>query len=115
MHLERGRRGRVVNNQFAGADLDAAGLEPGVLLAGKPRRDRSFDADDVLVAQLSGLGLKRRAGFGLEDDLSDPVTVSKVNEEQSAEIAPGVDPAVEHDVLPDLPGGQVTASMRSFQ
>ena len=60
VHLERGRRRRVVDDQLAGADLDAAGLEPGVLLAGQPRRHRSFDADDVLVAQLSGLRLQLR-------------------------------------------------------
>ena len=54
-------------------------------------------------------------GVGLEDDLSDPVAVAKVDEEQAAEVAPGVDPAVEHDVLPDVLGRQVAARMSSFQ
>ena len=41
VHLERGRRGGVVDHQLAGADLDRAGLELGVLLAGQPRAPRS--------------------------------------------------------------------------
>ena len=72
-------------------------------------------ADDVLVAQLAARRLKRRAGVGLEDDLGDPVAVAEVDEDQPAEVAPGVDPAVEDDGLPDVVGGQVTAGMSSFQ
>ena len=34
-------------------------------------------------------------GVRLEDDLSDPVAVAKVDEQQPAEVAPGVDPAVQ--------------------
>ena len=98
-----------------GADLDPAGLEPGVFLAGHPRRHRPLDADDVFVAQLPGLRLQLGTGVGLEDDLSDPVAVAKVDEEQAAEVAPGVDPAVQHDLLSDVLGGQVAASMSSFQ
>ena len=68
---------------------------------------------DVLVAQLAG-ACELGAGLGLEDDLGDSVTVAKVDEQQAAEVAPGVDPAVEHDILPDVLGGQVTASLSAF-
>ena len=57
MHLEGRRRGRVVDHQFAGADFDPAGLEPGVFLAAEPRSHDALDADDVFVAQLPGLRL----------------------------------------------------------
>ena len=56
-----------------------------------------------------------RPGVGLEDDLGDPVAVAEVDEEQPAEVAPGVDPAVQDDMLPDVVGGQVAASMSSFE
>ena len=52
VHLEwRGGRG-VVEHQLPDPDLDRAGLELGVLLAGQPGSDRPLDADDVLVPQL---------------------------------------------------------------
>ena len=99
VHLE-GRRGRgVVDDQLLDPDLDRAGLELGVLLAGQAGCDGPLDADDVLVAQLAGAGLELCAGFGLEDDLGDPVTVAQIDEHQAAEVAPGVHPAVQDDGL----------------
>ena len=53
VHLE-GRRGRgVVEDQLGGPDLDRAGLELGVLLAGKPVGDGPLDPDHVLVAEVA--------------------------------------------------------------
>ncbi len=43
------------------------------------------------------------------------VAVAKIDEQQAAEVAPGVDPAVQHDVLSDVLGRQVAARMSSFQ
>ncbi len=91
-----------------------AGLELGVLLARQPRRDGPLDADDVLVAQLARARLELGAGLGLEDDLGEAVAVAEVDEDQAAEIAPGVDPAVEDDGLPDVARGQFAAGMRPF-
>ena len=97
VHLERRRRRGVVNDQLLDADLDAAGLELGVLLAVQPRGDRSLDADDELVAQLTAAGLELLARVGLEDDLGDSVAVAQVDEDQPAEVAIGVDPAIQDD------------------
>ena len=115
VHLE-GRRGRgVVEHQLGGPDLDRAGLELGVLLAGKPGGDDPLDPDHVLVAELARSGLQLGAGVGLEDDLGDPVAVAQVDEDQPAEIAPGVHPAVEHNGLPDMVLRQFAAGMSPFQ
>ena len=62
-----------------------------------------------------GSGLQLGAGVGLEDDLGDPVAVAQVDEDQAAEVAPGVDPAVEHDGLPDMVLRQFSAGMSPFQ
>ena len=99
VHLERRRRRGVVDDQLLDPDLDGAGLELGVLLAGQAGGDRPLDADDVLVAQLAGAGLELGAGLGLEDDLGDAVAVAQVDEDQAAEVAPGVHPAVQDDRL----------------
>ena len=114
VHLER-RRGRgVVDDQVLDADLDGTGLEPGVLLAGQAGGDRAFHADHVLVAQLAGAGLELGAGLGLEDDLGDAVAVAQVDEDQAAEVAPGVHPAVQDDGISHVVYRQFTAGMRSF-
>ena len=41
--------------------------------------------------------LELLAGVGLEDDLGDAVPVAQVDEDQAAEVAIGVDPAVQDD------------------
>ena len=60
-------------------------------------------------------GLKRCAGLGLEDDLGQAVAVADVDEDQAAEVAPGVDPAVEDDGLADVVERQFAASVCPFQ
>lgn len=79
------------------------------------RGDRAPDAGDIFVAQLAGVRLKKGAGVGLEDDLGDAIAVAQVDEEQAAEISPGVDPAVQDNLLSNVLDGQVTARMSSLQ
>ena len=62
-----------------------------------------------------GAGLELGAGLGLEDDLGEAVAVAEVDEDQAAEVAPGVHPAVEDDRLSDVVGRQFAAGMRSFE
>ena len=115
VHLE-GRRGRgVVEHQLGGPDLDRAGLELEVLLAGKPVGDDPLDPDHVLITEVARSGLQRGAGVGLEDHLGDPVAVAQVDEDQPAEIAPGVHPAVEHNGMPDMILRQISAGVSPFQ
>ena len=58
--------------------------------------------------------LELGAGLGLEDDLGDAVAVAEVDEDQAAEVAPGVHPAVQDDGLSHVVDRQFTAGMRSF-
>ena len=52
MHLEwRGRRG-VINDEITSTDLDSAGLELGIRLAGQPRGHDPLDSHHVFIAQL---------------------------------------------------------------
>ena len=115
VHLE-GRRGRgVVQHQLGGPDLDRAGLELEVLLAGKPVGDDPLDPDHVLITEVARSGLQLGAGVGLEDHLGDPVAVAQVDEDEAAEIAPGVHPAVEHNGMPDMILRQFSAGVSPFQ
>ena len=93
----------------------AAGLELGVLLARQARGDGPLDSDHVLVAELAGAVLQLGPGVGLEDDLGEAVAVAHVDEDEAPEVAPGVDPAVEHNGLPDMVLGQITARVSPFQ
>jgi hypothetical protein len=40
--------------------------------------------------------------FWIEDDLDFPVPVTQINEDNSAEISPDIDPSVECNLLPDI-------------
>ena len=53
---------------------------------------RSFSAASYAVC----VDLRR------EDDLRQPVAVAEVDEDEAAEVAPGVDPAFERDGLADV-------------
>ncbi len=50
--------------------------------------------------------LELLAGVGLEDDLGDAVAVAQVDEDQPAEVAIGIDPAVQDDRFSHVVGGQ---------
>ena len=90
-------------------------LSLGFSLPGEPGGDGPPDADDVLVAELARRAPGAPAGLGLEDDLGQAVAVAEVDEDQPAEVAPGVHPAVEDDRLPDVVGRQFAAGMCPFE
>ena len=115
VHLERRRRRRVVDHQLAGADLDPAGLELGVLLAVQPRSDVPLMPTTYSLRSSRARACSSAPASGSKTTWVMPIAVAQVDEEQAAEVAPGVDPAVEHDVLPDMLGRQFAASMSSFQ
>ena len=115
VHLKRWRGCGVVEHQIGCPDLDRPGLQLRVFLAREPRRHGALDPHHIFVAQLAGTLLQLGAGVGLEDDLRQAVTVAKVDEHESPEITPGIDPATEHNGLPDLVFRQVSAGMSPFQ
>ncbi|MBV8313910.1 MAG: hypothetical protein JOZ53_03155, partial [Planctomycetaceae bacterium] len=115
LDVERRGGSGVEHLERVGADLDGAGLELGVLLAGEPRGDDPLDGDDVLVPQLARRRLQLGADLGLEDALGQPVAVADVDEDEPAEVAPAVDPAVEDDRPAHVVERQVAAGMCPFE
>ena len=52
-------------------------------------------------------------GFTIEDDLSDPVVISQIDEEEIAMVSLDVDPSGEFHGLADMAGPQLSAVMRT--
>ena len=77
--------------------------------------DLAGDADDAFAAQRGGL-LEQllRQVRRVKHRLGAPFAVADVDEDQAAQVAPGVDPAGESDGLPDVRRAQFVAMMRSF-
>src|SRR5262249_16387039 len=94
-----------------GLQLDGAGGQLRVLLAGKALADLSLDGEDVLAAQLLAGG-EDLPVLGLEDDLGDAVAVAEVDEDLLIVGPVGVDPAVEDDGLSDVGFAQLAAGVR---
>jgi hypothetical protein len=115
LDLERRGGGGVEDLERLGPDLDGAGLELGVLLTRQARGDDPLDADDVLVPQLAGGGLQLGPGLGLEDALGQAVAVAQVDEDEPAEVAPGVHPAVEGYGLAHVVERQIAAGVCPFE
>jgi hypothetical protein len=95
--------------------LDFAGGNLGVVRAGGTLADFAGDADDAFAAQRRGLleqflGPIRR----IEHGLGAAFAVADINEDEAAEIAPGMNPAGERDGLPDVSRAQFVAMMRAF-
>ena len=90
-------------------------LSLGLSLPGSRRRRSPRTPTTYSLRSSLRLRLEIGAGLGLEDDLRDAVAVAKVDEDQAAEVAPGVDPAVERDRLADVLLRQFPAGMRPFQ
>src|SRR5207248_3829089 len=74
-----------------------------------PHRPAGFQAK--LVGQL----LQLLAGVLLEHDLREARSVAQVDEHRPAVVASVVHPAEQHDLAPDVPGGQLAAGMGALQ
>ncbi len=82
---------------------------PGSRGATVPLMPTTYSLRSSLAARLELL-----PRVGLEDDLRDPVAVAQVDEDQPAEVAIGVDPAVQDDRFAHVVSRQFAASMCSF-
>src|SRR5439155_7495336 len=80
-----------------------------------PLPNPAGDCDDAFAAQRRRLveSLFRRIRR-VEDRLCPPFAVADVDEDESAEIAAGMDPAGQSDGLPDLRRAQFVAMMRAL-
>jgi hypothetical protein len=106
--VKGGRRGLAEDFHAAGAQLDLAGGEPGVLaalalLVDAAAGDDAFDAEDPLGAESAGVVAGLHAALvGVEDDLGEPVAVAQVDEDDAAVVPVIVDPAGEPVGLADV-------------
>ena len=88
VHRQRERRRLRQDSQIAGDDLDGAGGQVRVLVAGRPRGHRPRDQDAVLVAERVRVLLP-------EHHLDHAGGVAEVDEDDAAVVAPAGDPAGE--------------------
>jgi hypothetical protein len=111
---ERRRLARVEDFEVVRDYLDLAGREFGVGRALGPAANQSLDTNDKLGPQR----MRRLGGvpvvFGVEDDLRHALAVADVDEHNTPKVAPGVNPAAERDLLPDVFFAQFRAVMGPF-
>ena len=95
---ERGRGADRENVHGLDADFDRAGGELGVDQALAASGDGGADADDPFGAELAALFVNGLATkVGVEDELGQTVPVAQVDEDQSAVVAVGMNPAGQFD------------------
>ena len=111
----RSRRG-VKDLERISANFDRPRLEVRVFFSGQPSGNHAANSDDISrCAAHASSRLELGAHFGLEDALSQAVAVANINEDQAAEVAPGVHPAIEDDRLADVFERQIAAGMSPFE
>ena len=93
---ERRHLRTIENLQFVDADLDVAGSEPRVFGARGAAPYGAAQAQNVFVTQV--LGIVEARVLRIENDLGNSLVVAQVDEDQSAVVAPPIDPTVELDV-----------------
>jgi hypothetical protein len=106
--LKRGHLRPVENFELADGDFDVAGRQARILGTRGAPPDDAAHAQYVLVAEM--FGLRETRVLRIEDDLSDPRVVAKIDENQAAVIAAAIDPTVERDRRAFVAGPQRTAS-----
>ena len=117
--LERGQGGLVQKLRICDEDLDLSGGVPGVLGPLDPLPDDSVDLHAGLagerphdVVQLRGVGSLGEI-LGVEDDLCNAVSVSEVDECDSAVVPGEPYPSLEAYLLPEVGRPQLTAGVCS--
>ncbi len=113
--LERRRGALVEDFQVPDPDLDLAGLQLGIHRALGPPGNVAADQDHVFGPQ--GLGLLQGfvAAFRGENGLRLAVAIAKIDEQLSAMVPIGIDPAAEGDLLTDMIRAKFAASMSPQQ
>ncbi len=98
-----------------GAQLDVAGRQLRVLLAGLAPVDRAVDREDVLAPDPTRQRMGRRRVGRIDHDLGDPVAVAQVEEDQLAVIAPTVDPARQAGGRPGVGRPELAAGVTAIR
>jgi len=110
---KRGQLGFVENAQLFGDQLDFAGRNVFIDGAGIAQLDRAGDGDDVLVAQGFGLFVDCGIALGVDDDLGYAGAIAQVHKNETAQVAPLVDPAHEYGLFAGVGSAQRSAHMSS--
>lgn len=109
---ERRRGGGAEDFQVLDADFDFAGGDFLVDEIGAAGGDLAGDADDPFGAELAGFFVKGfAAGVGVEDELGEAVAVAEVDEDETAVVAIGMDPAGELDGFADVGAAELAAGV----
>jgi hypothetical protein len=111
VHIERRGLRLVQHGDGLGGHLDPACRKLVVDGLGRALADRPGDLEHPLVAHVAERVVDRIAG--LRHDLGDPPAVAQVDERQSAEVPPPMDPAGQRDVLPRRGGCELAAGVRA--
>ena len=85
--------GLVQHFELAGNHLNLAGGEPSVFGARKPGGNRAGHLDHILAAQPVGSLGNLWMFLRTKDHLREAFPIPKINENDAAVVAPGVDPA----------------------
>src|SRR5205807_151736 len=99
---KRRRLRRVQDAEIADPHLDLAGGNLWVDRSGRPRGHAPPDGHDVLAPHLSGGGRGGGRVLGSEDHLGDALAVAQIDEDETPEIAPGLDPPHQRDLPPHI-------------
>ena len=115
VHRERQHVGHVEHFELLHHHFDFAGGDFGIVRAVRALADLAGDADDAFAAQRRGALEKFLGQIGrIKNSLRAAFAVADVNEDEAAEVAPGMDPAGQGDDLPDVRRAQFVAMMRAF-
>ena len=100
--VERRRLRLRQDLEAAGAKLDGAGRQAGILGPGEACRDWSRGGDDELVADAARRLVGLRSLGPVDHDLGDAVAVAQVEEDELAVVPPAMDPARQLRVAADV-------------
>ncbi len=115
VHRERQHVGDIEHFEFLDHHFDFAGGDFGIVRAGGTLADLAGGADDAFAAQRRGALEKFLGQIGrVKNGLGAAFAVADVNEDEAAEVAPGMDPAGQGDYLPNVCRAQFVAMMRAF-
>ncbi len=104
---------RVQDFDATGLDLDRAGLEARVDRLRRAAANEPGHLEHVLVADRARDFVRAGVDFGVENDLGDAEPVTQVDEDQAAEVAAPIDPAVELDGVTLVLDGEGAAGQTS--
>jgi hypothetical protein len=102
--LDRERRcgGRIQDPDLGRENFHLTRRELRVLCVGPPGLDATSHGEHVLGAHLLGTLVRLGCGVGFEDYLRQAGAVTQIDEDDTAMVAPTMNPTTQHDLLSDV-------------